>query len=349
VRCYAIVLTAVSVAVLITTPVDAQWLNHPTPGIPRTADGKPDLTASTPRTSDGKPDLTGVWTGPMRSPRPDPRDVQPWAKEVAERRAEDFFKARPMFQCLPSGPETFAQSTGGGVWKRILQTRSLIAILNDDLTYRQIFMDGRTLEAAPNPTWMGYSVGRWEGDTLVVDSAGFNDRTWLNNRGLPHTEALRVNERYHRRDFGHLQIDVTFTDPSAYAKPLHLVVNMEIAADTEMLERVCETGSDHWVGKASDAVKSAVSLAPDMLAAYVGVYSGFWAARPRKVEVALSGGNLVAIIDDDPQPVRLVPQSDTLFVSSDGLGYRFVKHGGDPVTHVVEIHVSGDYHYERRR
>ena len=136
---------------------------------------------------------------------------------------------------------------------------------------------------------------------------------------------------------------------SAYAKPLRLVVNMEIAADTEMLERVCETGSDHWVGRASDALTSAVNVAPDVLAAYVGVYSGFWAARPRKVEVALSGGHLVAIIDDDPQPVRLVPQSDTLFVSSDGLGYRFVRHGGDPVTHVVEIHVSGDYHYERRR
>ena len=212
-----LVLTALSVAVLITTPVAAQWLNHPTPGIPRTADGKPDLTASTPRTADGKPDFAGVWTGPMRSPRPDPRDVQPWAKEVAGRRAEDFFKTRPMFQCLPSGPETFAQSTGGGVWKRILQTRSLIAILNDDLTYRQIFMDGRTLEAAPNPTWMGYSVGRWDGDTLVVDSAGFNDRTWLNNRGLPHTESLRMNERYQRPDFGHLQIDVTFTDPSPRA------------------------------------------------------------------------------------------------------------------------------------
>ena len=89
--------------------------------------------------------------------------------------------------------------------------------MNNDLTYRQIFMDGRTLEAAPNPSWMGYSVGRWEGDTLVVDSVGFNERTWLNNRGLPHTEALRMNERYQRRDFGHLQIDVTFTDPSAYA------------------------------------------------------------------------------------------------------------------------------------
>ena len=144
-----LVLTAVSVAALMTTPVAAQWLNHPTPGIPRTVDGKPDLTATAPRTSDGKPDFAGVWTSPVRSPRPDPLDVHPWAKEVAQRRSEDFFKARPNFQCLPSGPETFGQSTGGGVWKRILQTPGLIAILNDDLTYRQIFMDGRTLEAAP--------------------------------------------------------------------------------------------------------------------------------------------------------------------------------------------------------
>ena len=115
---------------------------------------------------------------------------------------------------------------------------------------------------------------------------------------------------------------------------------MELAADTEMLERVCETGSYDWVGRASDTLSSAVNVAPDVLATYVGVYSGFWAARPRKVEVALSGGKLVAIIDDDAQPVPLVPQSDTLFESSSGLGYRFVRNGGGPATHVVEIHVS---------
>src|SRR5262249_9619774 len=140
---------------------------------------------------------------------------------------------------------------------------------------------GRVLESAPISSWMGYSVGRWEGETLVVDSFGFNDRTWLNDRGLPHTEALRMSERYHRRDFGHLQIDVTFTDPSAYTKPLSFVVAMALAADTEMLERVCETSSDHWPGNSLRT--SAVNVAADVLARYVGVYAGIWGGAHAKL------------------------------------------------------------------
>jgi hypothetical protein len=252
-----------------------------------------------------------------------------------------------MFRCLPSGPETFGQATGVTVWKRILQTPSLIAILNDDLTYRQIFMDGRALETAPNPSWMGYSVGRWEGDTLVVDSFGFNDRTWLNDRGLPHTEALRMTERYQRRDLGHLRIDVIFTDSSAYTKPLNLVVNMQLAPDTEMLETVCETSSDHW-GTPSERT-SAVRVAPDILATYVGSYSGVWAGRPRTIAVSLSGVELLATVDDATEPIPLVALSETLFESSEGLGYRFIREGSGPATAVEEIHVSGDYRLQRRR
>ena len=341
-------LTAISLAALA-TPAAAQWLNHPTPGIPRTADGKPNLAAPAPRIADGRPDFTGLWNAPMQldEPRADPGDMSAWAKEAAQRRATDFFKTRPMYQCLPSGPETFSQTTGLIVWKRILQTPSLIAILNDDLTYRQIFMDGRALEPAPNPTWMGYSVGHWDGDTLVVDSFGFNDRTWLNARGLPHTEALRMTERYERQDFGHLRIDVTFTDPAAYAKPLSLTVNMSLAPDTEMLETVCETGSDHWTG--SSLRTPAVNVAPDVLAKYVGVFSGFWGQRPRTVEIAVSAGGLVAMFDGAKQSVPLVALSETLFESSEGLGYRFIVDGDSPATHVEEIHTSGDYRYARRR
>src|SRR5262245_41893037 len=123
-------LVAASLA-LLTTPGSTQWLNHPTPGIPRTADGKPNLAAPAPRTPDGKPDFTGLWTGPNPfDQRENPPEMSAWAKDVTRRRAEEFFRTRPMFQCLPSGPETFSQSTGGGVWKRILQTPSLMAILN---------------------------------------------------------------------------------------------------------------------------------------------------------------------------------------------------------------------------
>ena len=176
----------------------------------------------------------------MSSARPDPANLQPWVIDLARQHQQEYYKARPMYQCRPSGPE--AERFGG--WKRILQTPTAIAILNDDLTYRVIHMDGRELEANPAPSWMGYSVGRWEGDTLVVDSNGFNDKTWVSRYGVSHTEALRMTERYRRPDFGHLQLEVTFTDPGAYAKPWGFTADMALAADTEMLEAVCERSSD---------------------------------------------------------------------------------------------------------
>src|SRR5436190_3984376 len=153
-------------------PAGAQWLDRKTPGISRKTDGKPDLTAAAPRTPDGKPDFTGIWNGPVPNLLFDPANAQPWANDVVRQREQEYWKKRPSYQCLPSGPE--ADRFGG--WKRVLQTPAAIAILNDDLTYRVIFMDGRQLEANAAPSWMGYSVGRWEGDTLVVESNGFNDK-----------------------------------------------------------------------------------------------------------------------------------------------------------------------------
>jgi hypothetical protein len=279
-------LLAALILVVGTIPAGAQWLDRPTPDIPRTPDGKPDLTGPTPRGPDGKPDLTGIWNGPAPVPRADPINAQAWVNDVVRQHQQDYYRKRPFFQCLPSGPE--AERFGG--WKRILQTPATLAILNDDLTYRVIHMDGRALEANPAPSWMGYSVGRWDGDTLVVDSVGFNDKTWLNASGQPHTEALRVTERYRRRDVGHLELEVTFTDPAAYAKPWGFTANMALAADTNMLEAVCERSSELWTGNVSDAANSTVTVAPDVLARYVGVYRGFWFANRRTVEVSLSGG-----------------------------------------------------------
>ena len=330
----------------VTVPVSAQWLNYPTPGIPRTADGRPNLTAPTPRTTDGKPDLTGLWRGPTfvaTTFRPDPRDVLPWASDLAGKRAEEFFKTRPSYQCLPSGPEGFRGM------KRILHTAGVIAILNEDLTYRQIFMDGRALESAPYPTWMGYSVARWEGDTLVVDSVGFNDRTWLNNVGLPHTEALRMTERYQRTDIGHLRINVTFTDPAAYTKPQTFTVNMELAVDTEMLETVCEVGSDRWVGSVAELRRTAITVAPDVLALYVGRYSGQYGGSTRTVDVRLSDGELSITGLLSPDPAALIAASDSLFTSGEGLSYQFVRDSTGTVTQVVEIHASGNYPFRRQR
>jgi hypothetical protein len=161
---------------------------------------------SAPRASD----LTGVWNARPPVFRPDPTNAQAWVHDVVRQHQQDYHRMRPFFRCLPSGPE----ATRFGDWKRILQTPAAVAILNNDLTYRVIHMDGRELEASPAASRMGYSVGRWDGDTLVVDSVGFNDKTWLTDAGLPHTERLRMTERYRRPDFGHLQVEVTYVPES---------------------------------------------------------------------------------------------------------------------------------------
>ncbi len=350
--------TAIAAALLL-FPVSlcAQWLNFPTPGIPRTADGKPNLTAPAPRTSDGKPDFAGLWAMPIDSAvgniavrnvgdlKPD--DVQPWAQALVRQRSEGFAKDNPRYRCLPEGP---GYSAGTGGMKRFVQTPTMIIMLNEDLTYRQIFMDGRALETNPNPSWMGYAVGHFDGDTLVVESKGFNDRTWLVD-GYPHTEALRMTERYRRVDFGHLEIAVTFQDPGAYSKAWTVPARAQLAADTELLEYVCnenaESGQEHWVGKLSDDEKSAVKVPPEIMAKYAGVYKGPYIEGPRTVEVSFSDGTLFISVNGGPKQ-RIFPQSETSF-SGTGLTYRFIRDEHGMPTHIIEGHVSGDYKYARQK
>ena len=349
-------LLAVIVAAL-SAPLAAQWLNQPTPGIPRTPDGKPNLAAPTPRTPDGKPDLSGLWN--KISPKYSrniaadlkPEDIQPWARALVEQRREDLGKEYMNVQCVPLGPGyvTAADSTGAEMMK-IIQTPGLIIILNPDLTYRQIFLDGRALESAPNPSWMGYSVGHWEGDTLVVESAGFNDRTWLDHDGHPHTEGLRTTERYRRRNVGSLDLEVTFSDPATYARPWTVAVRAELAADTEMIEWVCNENKRelaHWVGKASDEKKNEVPVAPAILAKYVGTYveqPPFWRAAARVVEISVSDGRLVADMDARGQ-VPLLPSSQTTFSGLYGLGVEFIQDGAGGL---FVKHVSGNYRFARK-
>jgi hypothetical protein len=226
----------------------------------------------------------------------------------------------------------------------------MIVILQEDLTYRPIHMDGRKLETDPNPSWMGYSVGHWEGDTLVVESNGFNDKTWLLG-GYPHTEALRMTERFRRPDFGHLEVAVTFQDPKAYNKAWTLPLRAQFAADTELIEGICndnpESRQEHWIGRVSDAEKTAVKVAPEILAKYAGVYKGLYLQRPRTVEVSLSGGALSVSVNGGPkQPI--VPQSETNF-SGTGLTYKFVRDGQGAATAVFEGHISGDYKFDRQK
>jgi len=350
------ILTMAIILTASVSPLAAQWAQYHTPGIPHTADGKPNLTAPMPRTADGKPDLSGLWefvaegaVGNVAVRKPgdlQPADIQPWVQALVKQRAENFGIDNPRYKCTPDGPN---YATGGGM-KRILETPAMIVILQEDLTFRPIHMDGRKLEADANPSWMGYSVGHWEGDTLVVESNGFNDRTWLLG-GYPHTEALRITERYRRPDFGHLEIAVTFQDPKAYNKAWTLPLRAQFAADTELIEAVCndnpENRQEHWVGKVSDAEKTAVKVAPEILAKYVGTYKGMYLQRPRTVEVSLDGGALFISLNGGPkQPI--VAQSETNF-SGTGLTYKFVPGGQGAATAVMEGHISGDYKFDRQK
>jgi len=346
---------AALVLVAGTAPAAAQWLDRPWPGIPRTADGKPNLAAPAPRGPDGKPDLTGVWNAGQILGRPEPGDLQPWVLDLARKHQQEYHRARPYYQCRPSGPE--AEKYGG--WKRILQTPTVIAILNDDLTYRVIHMDGRQLEAEPAPSWTGYAVGRWEGDTLVVESNGYNEKVWTSRYGVSHSDALRVTERYRRTDFGHLQVEVTYTDPGAYTRPWGFEATMRLAADTEMLEAVCERSSEHWANMPDASAK--VTVPRDALARYVGVYTGIYGGRERTYQVSLSGDELVATIVgppiegglgaaglEDGTPRPLVPVSQTVFEGL-GLGYQFEVGETGPATALIVIHISGPYRYARRK
>jgi len=335
--------TSVSIIVLCltATPLAAQWLNQPTPGIPRTPDGKPNLTAAAPRTPDGGPDLSGLWdknaAGGLAeniTPGLKQDEIQPWARNLVLERREDLGKGHMSVQCLPFGPGSMTDSATSHREMRIVQTPSLIVFLFGSLSYRQIFMDGRALEAEPNPTWMGYSVGRWDGDTLVVESNGYNDRTWLDRDGHPHSEALRITERFRRRDFGHLDIEETLHDPAVYAAPWTVAFTAQLMTDTEMLESVCSESPDrtaHWVGKRSDDKKTAVAVAPEILATYAGTYIEQPPTLARRnpgrvIEVTFRDGQLFGNVDGGGE-VPLIAQSDTRFVGMNA-PIEFIMEGG---------------------
>jgi len=249
-----------------------QWLNYPTPGTPRGKDGKADLSARTPRAANGKPDLSGVWRTAFDSrsenerlfgrgvsafiePGDDPSvfskyfldilvdfppnasPMRPAAVELFKRNAANKANSSSA-RCLPQGlPRTDINNYQPF---KIIQTPGIIAVLYEvDNSYRQIYTDGRPLPVDPQPTWGGYSIGRWDGDTLVVDAAGFNAETWLDSNGHPHSEALRVNERFFRRDFGHMDLTVTIDDPKMYTRPWTIKVTEVLQPDTDILESIC--------------------------------------------------------------------------------------------------------------
>jgi hypothetical protein len=332
----------IAVAVVFTSaaPMDAQWLKYKTPGIPRTHDGKPDLSAPAPRTADGKPDLSGLWktddtgnaetTRAMESLKP-----QPWAAALANKRTDDLFKDAATVLCLPPGPVI---SFGVG---KVVQTPNLLVMLFGGTLYREVFLDGRELPKDPNPDWMGYSVGHWEGDTLVVESIGFNDRSWIDGVGHPHTEALHVTERMRRPNFGHLEVQRTMVDPEAFAGTWTVPLKFELDADTEDLEYVCnenERDRQHITGKASDT--KAVQVAPAVLAKYAGSYElTIPGGRSVVLNVRLDGDHLM--VSGFGASLPLIPLSETNFTSSVG-GVKFVSDDSGVVTHFLVQAVEGD-------
>ena len=250
----------------------AQWLNQPTPGAPRTPDGKVNMAGPVPRVN-GKPDLSGIWQvaaeprpqglfGLGESPnskyfrdiladfKPGEEPLQPAGAEILRKHGQPG-SLNPSLVCLPDGvphadllPEPF----------KIIQTPGVIVMLYEvETTFRQIFTDGRKQLTDPSPSWMGYSVGKWEGDTLVVDTVGFNDLSWLDARGHGHSEDMRVEERFHRRDFGHLDATVTITDPKTFTRPITINFVEELLPDTDLLEHYCleaEKDAKYQQGKA---------------------------------------------------------------------------------------------------
>jgi hypothetical protein len=238
--------------------LDGQWINYPTAGVPRTPDGKPNLAAACPRTADGKPDLSGLWSvPPTHAPNPEfpgcaaigdefvniaahlkgGLPYQPWAADLVKKRRSEQRVNDPMSRCIPIGP--VRSHTWNGL-RKIAQTPGLVIIMSElDSSFRQIFTDGRPLPKDPNPSWNGYSSGKWEGDTLVVHSNGFRDHMWLDALGNPSTDAAQITERFRRVNFGTLEIEITVDDPKAYTKQWTVKIVQAIELDTDLLDYGC--------------------------------------------------------------------------------------------------------------
>ena len=257
-------LTILGLLASMATPALAQWPRQASKKLPRTSDGKVDLNAPAPRTAWGTPDLSGVWEmyaegdpGPPLlllnlAANLKPGDVQmlPWAEQLYKERLANNGKDHPGAQCLPSGmPE---KDTVPAPYK-IVQTPELIVFLYESRTiYRQIFMDGRPLPTDPFPTWQGYSVGHFDGDTLVIETAGFNGKTWLDMAGHPATEAMHLTERFTRRDIGHMDVQFIIDDPKAYAKPWTVSAKIHLVPLDDVQEYICEENNKappHMVGR----------------------------------------------------------------------------------------------------
>lgn len=247
------------------TPAFAQWIGYPTAGVPHKADGSVNMTAPTPRMPDGKPDFSGIWisditpegeetpsTGvplsgfalpssrflrDMGADMPDGLPYQAWQLPIVAKRTANRGIDDPHARCLP---DNFLRAYGLPYFLKFVHTADLLVVLDErNAGYRQIFTDGRQLPQDPTPSWQGYSSAHWSDDTLVVDTIGLRDDTWIDWNGSVITEAARVREEIRRPDYGHLKIRVTVDDPKAYTKPWTVELSQRIVIDAELIDAIC--------------------------------------------------------------------------------------------------------------
>jgi hypothetical protein len=267
---------------------------------------------------------------------------RPGAEAVFRKNVADFHRADPVTNCLPGGPSEMLNTT-----YRIIQSPTVLAVLYEGGMgrYRQIYLDGRQLPKDPNPTWLGYSVGHWDGDTLVVESAGFNGRSWLDRAGHPHSEDLRVTERFRRVDFGHMQFQITYDDPETLTKPLSFSLAVNYVADTDMLENVCNESDRkvHMVGTEN----TGVPLSPAVLAKYAGRYE--FREGSRAVAGFMGKTQVVSMINGQLylNAIPIIPQSQTRFESTGAIAEFFLDANGK-VTRLVLGQTEGEGVYDRQ-
>ena len=254
------IVLCLGLAVSLSSVLSAQWLNHPTADIPRLPDGRPNLSAPAPRLADGKIDISGLWvatvepsvvnTSSERSRggglEPGRVPFKPWAEALFRMRLESDGRDDPSAHCVTGGvprvsviPYPF----------RVITIPGKVVVLYEIYQVWREISDGRALPKDPNPTWMGYSVGRWDGSAFVVRSSGFNGRGWLDPEGRPSTTAMTVTERFRRKDFGHMDLEVTIDDPKAYDEPWTVLVPLTFYADTGSSTSATRTTSTRAPGE----------------------------------------------------------------------------------------------------
>jgi hypothetical protein len=251
---------AVLAAVLAAAPAAAQWVGYPTAHVPRRPDGKVEMTAPAPRLANGKPDFSGIWISDRTEPGqetisdtsslPSGRHManmgvdmegglpyQPWQLPIVKKRTENLAIDDPHIRCLP---DFFLRAYGLPHMLKWVHTPDLLVMLNEmNAGYRQVFTDARALPDAPTPSWQGYSSAKWDGDTLVVDTIGMRDDTWVDWNGSVVTEAAKIHEEIRRLDFGHIEIKATVDDPKGYTKPWTVTLRQRIVVDAELIDEIC--------------------------------------------------------------------------------------------------------------